>query len=391
IVESSLARLTDASVLRAQPTAAGAGIMQLTSPTSLPASLGGRKSALIATSGDALREAAKNADTSRVIALGPGEPAFTDLIRLADDALGPDLYRGGAAQDPTSVTAYDLYAFEATLSEASGRRDSAWAALIRVDETGEGRHLRWEGLANLVPSNEVAGPLHPGRTYEATTTAKQVAQESQSRYQAARAQWFANAKKELQALPTNLTKKIVDRQERLAARAHIAAQVEARLVGLESMSQVTITQPQLVAHLRVKAVGAPATPQEKDSERVAMTHIRDHMRDQGWRITDVSTEGRGYDMHAVRGSQQRCVEVKGVWDSAAAHGIRMTGNEVLIATQHRHEYWLYVVDNCHDGRGALFGSYPDPVGTFRADIKSEAIFRVPGSSLKAARDREQTL
>ena len=52
-------------------------------------------------------------------------------------------------------------------------------------------------------------------------------------------------------------------------------------------------------------------------------------------MEDVHTEGRGYDLDARRNSQIRHVEVKGVIGSAASDGIRMTGNEVLIATQHR--------------------------------------------------------
>ena len=42
----------------------------------------------------------------------------------------------------------------------------------------------------------------------------------------------------------------------------------------------------------------------------------------------------------------------------------MTGNEVLIATQHRTSYWLYVVDQCSDGTGRLFGAYEDPATLF---------------------------
>ncbi|MGH2596029.1 MAG: hypothetical protein ACRDH7_08710, partial [Actinomycetota bacterium] len=77
-----------------------------------------------------------------------------------------------------------------------------------------------------------------------------------------------------------------------------------------------------------------------------------------------------------------------VWGSAASDGVRMTGNELLIASQHRREYWLYVVDGCSDMKGALFGAYPDPATLFAADLKTEAIFKVPGSKLEAARGKE---
>jgi hypothetical protein len=104
----------------------------------------------------------------------------------------------------------------------------------------------------------------------------------------------------------------------------------------------------------------------------------------GWQVEDVHTEYRGYDLEARRHSQIRHIEVKGVLGSAASDGIRMTGNEVLIATQHRRDYWLYVVDQCGDGTGRFFGAYEDPATLFASDMRGDAIFRVPGSSLKNA-------
>jgi hypothetical protein len=62
----------------------------------------------------------------------------------------------------------------------------------------------------------------------------------------------------------------------------------------------------------------------------------------------------------------------------------MTGNEVLIATQHRKEYWLYVIDQCADGKGRFFGAYQDPATLFANVMTGNAVFRVPGSSLKNA-------
>lgn len=387
IVEAYLSRLAEARLLTAKKHAGGEGILLLERPEGLPSTLGDAP-VIVATSGDALREAAKHIDTTRMTALGPGEPAFSDIISMADAALSADRFQGGTAEDPTSISNYDLYAFEASLNESDGRVSTPWTVLIRVDESGQARPVRWELLANLVPTTQSAGALHPAHTHSATISAHQFALESQGKHQAARGDWFASAKSELQSLPTNLTKAIKNRDERLSVRASLSAQVTTRLNELEAMSKVTVTEPRLMAHIRVRAEGIPPTPQEKDSERIGMVHVRDHLKTRGWRVDDVSKENRGYDLLATRGNQQRCVEVKGIWDSAASNGIRMTGNEVLIATQHRTEYWLYVIDHCHNGKGNLFGVYPDPITTFRADIKADAVFKVPGSSLNAARDQE---
>jgi hypothetical protein len=115
-----------------------------------------------------------------------------------------------------------------------------------------------------------------------------------------------------------------------------------------------------------------------------MIHIQKLLEGDGWHVDDVHMEGRGYDLEARRNSQIRQVEVKGVAGDASSAGIRMTGNEVLIATQHRTSYWLYVVDQCSDGTGRLFGAYEDPATLFSTDMVGDAIFRVPGSTLKNA-------
>ena len=350
IVEAYLKRLADADVTAVEATAIGVGIFRLTSADQLPAVLGGGHTTLVATSGEALREASLSADTSRVTPLGPGEPAFAGLIALADTRLGPDIFRGGSVEDPTSVTSYDLYAYTSTVRESDGRAASPWAALVRVDDSGA-RPVRWETLANLVPGKKALGAPHPAKTHAADQAARDFASESQHKQQSARTDWFGSAKKDLKALPTTLTKSIKGRDERLAFRTRLAAQADTRLADLEKLSRVVVNEPQLAAHLRVGAAGQPPTPEEKDSETIAMIHVRDHLKARGWKVDDISMEFRGYDLLVTRGNQQRCVEVKGVWHAASSTGIRMTGNEVLIATQQRTAYWLYVVDQCNDGKG----------------------------------------
>jgi hypothetical protein len=191
----------------------------------------------------------------------------------------------------------------------------------------------------------------------------------------------------LRRLPRDLCREISDRNERVAQRTRLEAQVAKRLADLQRLARVEIANVRQVAHFKVVAAGIPAEPTEQDSERIAMKSVREMLAAEGWQVADVSTERRGYDLYATRGAAYRCVEVKGIWDSAAAAGIRMTGNEVLVATQQRADYWLYVVDQCRDGKGQLFGSYRDPVFTFEGLITQAAVFNVPGSALMAARGK----
>ena len=389
IVDAYLERLDQAGTLTSRPTAAGDGVRLITSPHDMPPTLGGGRQALVATSGDVLRNPDLTIDTSDIVPLGPGEPAFTDLIGLADHDLAVDTYRSGAAEDPTSITPYDLYAFEASLEESGGRRTTAWAALIRVDDSGSAYPVRWESLANLTPSTKTGGSAHPARELAAISAAAEAAQDTVTQQQEVRSDWFSRARHDLQNLPFSLTLDIEDKDQRIALRDRLEQQTTARLTELEALSHVTITSPRLAARIRVHPAAEPLTKEEKDSEWVAMKKVAAELQDEGWKVDDVSSQNRGYDIHAVRGSHRRLVEVKGVWESAGADGIRMTGNEVLMATQHRDEYWLYVVDQCSDGAGTLFGAYRDPATLFAGDMRGDAIFRVPGASLSTARGAAQ--
>lgn len=385
IVESYLDRLGAAHLLNAQPTAAGPGFRHLTvAGGQLPKSLGGGSGMLVATSGEAIRDNASSIDTAGMVTLGPGEPAFTDLIRMASHELAPDLHQGGAVEDPTSLTPYDLYAFDATMTESDGKRASAWATLVKVDDTGNARAIRWEALANLVPTTAPGTQPHPARLSAARTAAELVSQDTVEEHRRVRTDWFAQARKDLLNLPIALTDTIDDRDARIALRRHLQVQTTTRLDQLEKLVQVQLTEPKLVGRVRVLPAGHPESEAQKSSEWVAMRHVQQHLEHDGWTVDDVHSEGRGYDLDARRHNQIRHIEVKGVVGDAASTGIRMTGNEVLIATQHRKAYWLYVIDQCADGTGHFFGSYEDPATLFSSDMTGAAIFRVPGSSLKNA-------
>lgn len=392
IVEAYLRRLAGAGSLVVKGTAHGSdAILQLTRPGGLPDSLTGRRrgtTATVATSGEQLLEVRRQVDTAGVVILGPGEPGFTDLLAWARSDLDPDLYRGGAAADITSLTAYDLYAYSATFTESGGKKTTQWASLIRVDADGAARRVRWETLANLLPSAKPAGPGNPTHDHRAHETALRVAREDEKEQRQVRRAWFAKAKTDLTTLPFQITKAIKGPEKAIQYK-RIQASTQNRLDELERLIGVSVTQPRLVGHLRVHGAAEAPAPEEKNSEQIAVAHVLKRLAAKGWTVTDVQTEGRGYDLRARKGAQQRLVEVKGVWGSAASNGIRMTGNEVLIATQHRADYWLYVVDDCEHG-GSLFGVYPDPMTTLGSAMTGEAVIKVSGKALKSHADAEES-
>lgn len=244
--------------------------------------------------------------------------------------------------------------------------------------------MRWETLANLVPGQVQGTQAHPARLQAAEAAAGDVAKATLAEHRKVRGEWFAQARKDLTNLPLALTGEIADRDQRIALRKTLQHQTARRLEQLEQLVQVELTSPKLIGRLRVLPAATPELAGDEKSEWVAMIHVQKFLEADGWDVDDVHTEGRGYDLEARRNSQIRQIEVKGVAGDASNAGIRMTGNEVLIATQHRSSYWLYVVDQCADGTGRFFGAYEDPATLFGSDMVGDAIFRVPGSSLKNA-------
>ena len=143
--------------------------------------------------------------------------------------------------------------------------------------------------------------------------------------------------------------------------------------------------PHRLAHVHGTAV--PPDANEAGSETIAMAHVVGLLTDDGWGVADRHTEKDiGFDLHATRGRNQRCVEVKGVWGSAASEGIRLTGQEIAKAGLLADDYWLYVVDGCKDGRGDLFYAWQNPAAIFAGAAQDVAVVRIPGSALSKARD-----
>ena len=394
IVEAYLQRLAATGLLTCGPAPQGEGILRLARSMPLPASLTpeGRpgNSALVAVSGDALSAAARETDTTDVVALGPGEQGFTDLLSVAHQDFEADMFRGGLARDTTSMTGYDLYSFTATFTEAGGKKTTRWASLIRVTDTGDADLVRWETLANLLPATpeDTPPPTNPLYRQRAIDVALAGARTAEAEQRTVRRTWFDKARTDLMNLPFMLTKDITDPAAKAAAFNTLNKRTKERLVALEALVEVSVSTPDLVGHLRVQGAAQPPTLEEKNSELIATHHVINLLQKQNFTVTDVHLEGRGYDLLARRGAEQRMVEVKGKWNAASATGIEMTGREVLIATQHGKDYWLYVIDQCRNGSGTVFGIYPDPMAAFRDVLAGAANVRVPGKALAAARTEQ---
>ena len=391
IVERFLNRVASAGLLSVERAAiADEGLWYLTPAVfELPKELrpeGSSGKTLVATSGKAKRDAMEcgQARAGAAITLGPSEPPFRALAHAVSDGLRPALYQGASLNDPTTVTDYELHAYEVDTDEGDGRSRNTWSYLVRVDATGA-HTVAWELLANLEPAIEAAGTPHPASMTNAEHAATLALDRDRSARSAAMGEWLTGARNQLRRLPNDLTDDIASGDERRSTRAQLEKAVEERIKDLEAAVSIKTGELRRIGWAKVVGTGVPPEPTEKDSEKIAQAHVVELLSDQGWKVADVHTEGRGYDVHARKGREQRCVEVKGVWDSAASRGITLTGNELAKAGLLGDEYWLYVIDQCSSG-GSLYAAYQDPAIVFAEATRDVAVLKIAGSALKAAKE-----
>lgn len=392
IVERFLNRVASAGLLSVERAAiADEGLWYLTPAVfELPKELrpeGSSGKTLVATSGKAKRDAMESgqARAGAAITLGPSEPPFRALAHAVSDGLRPALYQGASLNDPTTVTDYELHAYEVDTDEGDGRSRNTWSYLVRVDATGA-HTVAWELLANLEPGTEAAGSPHPASMTNAEHAATLALDRDRTARSAAMGEWLSGARNQLRRLPNDLTDDIASSDERRTTRVQLEKAVEERIKELESAVSIKTGELRRIGWAKVLGIGVPPEPTEKDSEKVAQAHVVEMLSRQGWKVADVHTEGRGYDVHARKGREQRCVEVKGVWESASSRGITLTGNELAKAGLLGDEYWLYVVDQCSGG-GSLYAAYQNPATVFADATRDVAVLKIAGSALKAAKER----
>ena len=120
-----------------------------------------------------------------------------------------------------------------------------------------------------------------------------------------------------------------------------------------------------------------ARSRQESSETVAVRLARAELMEQGFTVVDVSTRGQGFDLLAVRGSEERWVEVKGLQEGATEY--RCTPHECQTAARHPDKYWLYIVRDC-DSQPRL-DTYSNPDANVMRDgrARGHVAFRLPPS------------
>ena len=411
IVERYLTRIANGNLLRCDPAPLGDdGFFYLSASSAvhgwqLPASLrlsNGRT--VVATRADARQRAIDDGvdRAAETIMLGPSDPALTTLVTALRERVEPEMWQGAVLSDRSAREDYTLFVYECDITEGSEgdnpkhrQREGTLSWLIRVSASGEARTVSWDTLPNLAPAQDLSPvPLAPGDAEAARQQAIEAVERERSRRAQRLESWVKQLRKELLRLPNALTDPISDRETKLAQRNKIRETIAARIEEAKGAAQVTCGEQRRIGWAHVVAVqhdDDEVDDTDPESEAVAMRLVENRLNGQGWKVTDVHTEGHAYDLHAERGSEQRCVEVKGLAGNASSAGVRLTGGELAKASQLADEYWLYVVENCFDGEGRLYAAWQNPAETFRDSFIDVPIVRLLGSDLKAALGKQGDL
>ena len=359
--------------------------------------------ALVATRADTRQKAIADGyeRAADAVMLGPSDPALSALVHGLRERVAPDMWQGATLYDESAREDYTLFVYECDITEGSNgsdprhrERTSTTSWLIRVDLAGSARPVSWDTLPNLANRpNLTPVPLAPDVAEAAESRAAKAADAERDRRAAVLNGWVKQLSSQLRRLPNDLTDQIADKKRRTAARARIDATIRHRMNDAKTAARVARGEPRRIGWAHVVAPATHDDPEENadqqaNSEEVSMRLVTNLLEGDGWRVEDVHTEGRGYDLHAVRGSEQRCVEVKGRAGKASTTGITLTGGELAQAAQLGDEYWLYVVDECAAGTGHLYGAWKNPIQTFPGGFTDIPLWRLPGSELKAALDKQ---
>ncbi|WP_460697312.1 DEAD/DEAH box helicase [Nocardia thraciensis] len=375
IVEAYLRRLDAAGVVQAHHTAAGEGVMLLESTNQTTTALGAGVRVFLDTE-------CRGAATIDAAPFGPGSLAFTELTALASNALAPDAFRGSAADDPSAASPYYLIVFTSSLRALASREP--WSVLIRVDSDCRTRRVAWECLARLVPMQRSSGVVDAATIAVAASEAARILSAAVEERKEEARRGYSGAKRELANLPVDLTLEVDDRSERIAARDRIAHAVEQRLCELDRLYRVEADQPQVAAYLSVApAASATIAVERHQAHSIAAEHAAGLFTSDGWTVEDVRKQLRGFALRATHGDQQLFICAYGMWQAAAEEGITLRGDEILMATQHRENYVLYLVEYCQNGHGSLYARVPDPVAAFPDLLKTEAATHITGKTLES--------
>ena len=135
-------------------------------------------------------------------------------------------------------------------------------------------------------------------------------------------------------------------------------------------SSATHPSSSVVSHALSVVVGKD-TKEVEPSETVAVRVVREHYRNLGWQVKDVSTLKYGYDLEVNKDGETQYLEVKGIKGNKG--DIRFTPQELKSAITRGDLYRLIVVENCGSDNPNMLPSLAAPGTTIAEGLRGETI------------------
>ena len=389
--------LADGGCRHVSPHAAGRGIFTLALQTAHAAQASSRRPASAARTSSSRRHqrealaqrTGERRGRRRRRQPRPERPAVHRLwSRCARHDFAPAMFRGGALVDQTSSTDYDLFAYEADLTEAGGKRKGTWSCLVRVDDSGCAHRCggRCSRTSTERPPAGRAAPRH-GVTTPAAARQHGGSRGADRARTRPRRTGSRSRGRELERLP-------IDAHRRHRGPATPASANARRLEGDDS-TPARRPAPDEPGRRSANRASSPghASRRPRRARRADRERQRAH-RDDARRDSSCASRASPSPTSTPRAAATTCTPAaaassaasrsRASGDARAATAFSMTGNEVLIATPARQRLLALRRRPVPRRHRPPLRRLPGPRPDLRRTCQpSTVIVHVPGSALKA--------
>ena len=119
--------------------------------------------------------------------------------------------------------------------------------------------------------------------------------------------------------------------------------------------------------------GTPVAPPAINSGWESEQYVASALRNEGWRVYDVSRQRLGYDLLAQKGSKTRYIDVK---SSVGSCSPSLTGREWSQARLHGDLYLLAIIENFNPTGQVTIHWVPDPTVTCTARESMQVLYAI---------------
>jgi superfamily II DNA or RNA helicase len=311
---------------------------------------------------------------------GPGHPLFDALIDWVVEQTTDEMHRGAVFTDPDVVDACALHHLLA--DTVDGNRELVHQALGLALQRGESLSVgAGKTLYDMIPStlpSAVEMPEKPPtledwarkhlfeeRFQQVKIERERVAGITERFLEESFTALLAEADRQILEADEDVDSGISGaqgrvRQAELAKEAHRQRRDDrvaiARRSGLVNRGPISIlgsimVVPSAVGDRPDSGDGQPAGHSNAEIEAIAIGEATRYEEARGATWESTEKEGCGFDLRSIRGTERRCIEVKG---RVGVSQVELTWLEYQKALELKDEFWLYVVLECGTARPRLY-------------------------------------